>query len=276
MSTIGKMLGITTGGFWPDPAATYPDDSIPSVPASPAVDAQGNLATRGPVTTDEGGFRESFNAALASPWVSAPGAGTIAIANSVLTITGSLTANDRSYVSHPADFMPMVLNLALGVGGAGTPITRGGTNVEVFFGLYHLDVVANPGLDPQHATAQQAFMEWLFPTGAATTSTMRIRSGNVTNGTEILAGATITTTGTAGWRSIVVDGESAIFRDGSTTLPTATVRATLSREIPGLYEEFFFSVGVRNIGAPVAPAGIINIDAAYLKNLDRLVVNTAF
>jgi hypothetical protein len=240
------------------------------------LDQQGNVQTRGPVTTDEGGFRDSFNAALTSPWVSAPGSGTVAVANSVLSITGSLVANDRSYVSRPADFVPMVLNLALGQGGAGTPMTRGGTNVEVFFGLFHFDSAANPGMDPQHATAQQAFIEWVFPTGAATTSNMRVRSANITNGTEQTTGATITTTTAAGWRSIVVDGESAIFRDATTTLPTTSVRATLSRELPGLYEELFVCVGVRNVGAPVAPAGVINVDAMFLKNLDRLVVNAAF
>jgi hypothetical protein len=263
---------VATGSFAPveDSAATY---ETPNVLRSLLVDRDGSLVSRSTVLTDEGSWRESFSGPLSVDWQQNAGGGSLVQAGSTLTITGSLVPGDQSYVSRLADYAPVVVSVALGTGGLAPAVVRGGGTSESFFGLYALDLAANPLLDPAHPSAQQAFVEWVFPAGLGLQGFLRSRSTPAA--TEGAALVTVTNTAAAGFRQIVLDVATALFRDGSTVLPAATVRATRSRELPGPYLPLFFSAGCRAGAAPLAPLPSIALDTVLVQSIDRLTVNPA-
>lgn len=254
---------LTTGTYSPDPSGTYPDYSTPSEEQPPTVDKIGQASIRGPVLTDEGGFFEPFaGAALAPAWMAVPGAGAIAVAGSDLTIGSGLVANDKIYVARPADFLPLRLDLFL------TLTARGAasTGFDFFVGLY----------DTADPTLANEFMEWLFlgsqlNTQASLQSQSHAGAGGLETGV-----VTVTTTLTAGFRTIALDGEGGVFRDGAVSLPTPTVRATRSRQSIGFYTPLFVAMGFRNAAVVGGTAVTATIDTVALKNLNRLVVNTSF
>lgn len=300
MTTNGPMKGITTGGFFPDPASATPDYSTAGELQPPAVDVQGNLAIRGPVLTDEGGTREPLAVAPGAPWVlsAIPAGGARIFADSVCIQRLPLAplAGTNIFVSRTADYLPMMFHALLGrtvLTTATPPLTivdpfniaaLAGSSIEAFFGLYKLDNAANPGMDPDHATAQMEFVEWAFQaSAAAATALLRSRSHAGLGGDQPqpVAAVAVTSRATVGWRSIGLDGENALYRDGSTAaaaLPPPTTRSTLSGQLPGLYTELFLSFGIRAGAAPGVPGAMpqLQVDTVFLKNFDRLVVNTGF
>lgn len=285
MTTSGPIRGQSTGGFWPDPSSDIPDYSTPAVIETGLVDAQGNLQIRGPVVTDEGGFREPFaGAALSADWLSGVGAGIITVAGSLVTISTPVipVASDLQYISRVADYLPMTLAVLMGQQGGAAPFNLSavaGSTMEAFFGLYFLDEIANPNLDPSHATAQSQYVEWaILASAAATSGTVRSSSHSGPGGQQTAA-VTVTSRATPGWRAIALDGEGAIYRDGANqtqALPPPTTRANASGQTPDIYSPLFFSMGIRSLGAPGASQGILVADAVFIKNLNRLVVNTGF
>ncbi len=263
---------VATGGFAPlsSALATY---VTPNVLRSLLVDRDGSLVSRSTVLTDEGSWRESFSGPLGVDWQQNAGGGSLVQAGSTLTITGSLVPGDQSYVSRLADYAPVVVSVALGTGGLAPAVVRGGGTSESFFGLYALDLAANPLLDPAHPSAQQAFVEWVFPAGLGLQGFLRSRSTPA--GTEGTALVTVSNTATPGFRQIVLDAGTALYRDGSTVLPATTVRATRSRELPVPYQGLFFAAGCRSGAAPVAPLPVMALDTVLVQSIDRLNVNPA-
>lgn len=263
---------VATGSFAPveGSAAVY---ATPDILRSFLVDRNGALVTRSTVLTDEGTWREDFAAPLGPLWQQSVGGGSIVQAGSTLTLTGSLLPGDVTYVSRVADYAPVVASVALGTSGAAPVVVRGAGTAEVFFGFYALNEAANPTLDPTHPTAQQAFVEWALPAGLGLQGFLRSRSSPAA--TEGAALATVTNTATAGFRQIVLDVATALFRDGSTVLPATTVRAARSRELPGPYLSLFFSAGCRAGAAPLAPLPSIALDTVLCTSIDRLTVNPA-
>ena len=273
---------VATGGFAPLPnaLATY---VTPNVLRSLLVDRDGSLVSRSTVLTDEGSWRESFNSALGVDWQQNAGGGSLVQAGSTLTITGSLTSLDAGYIARTVDYAPILLSVCLGTGGVSPAtvlapvVVRGGGTGETFFGLYALDLAANPTLDPSHPTAQASFAEWRF-TPALTTQGILVTRSSASSpaGTEGVAPVTVSTTLGAGWRTISLGQQSAIFRDGSTTLPTATVRATRSRELPEPYTPMFFAAGFRAGGGPLAPPPVLALDTVLVQSIDRLHTDGGF
>jgi hypothetical protein len=273
---------VATGGFAPLPnaLATY---VTPNVLRSLLVDRDGSLVSRSTVLTDEGSWRESFNSALGVDWQQNAGGGSLVQAGSTLTITGSLTSLDAGYIARTVDYAPILLSVCLGTGGVSPAtvlapvVVRGGGTGETFFGLYALDLAANPTLDPSHPTAQASFAEWRF-TPALTTQGILVTRSSASSpaGTEGVAPVTVSTTLGAGWRTISLGQQSAIFRDGSTTLPTATVRATRSRELPEPYTPMFFAAGFRAGGGPLAPPPVLALDTVLVQSIDRLNTDASF
>jgi hypothetical protein len=277
---------VATGGFAPlsSALATY---VTPNVLRSLLVDRDGSLVSRSTVLTDEGSWRESFNAPLGVDWQQNAGFGSLVQAGSTLTISGSLTPGDAGYIARTVDYAPIMLSVCLGTGGvspatvlAPVVVRGGGAGAgETFFGLYALDLVANPTLDPSHPTAQESFVEWRFtPAPALTTQGILVTRSSASSpaGTEGTAPVTISTTLGAGWRTISLGQQSAIFRDGSTTLPTATVRATRSRELPEPYVPLFFAAGFRAGAFPAAPAPVLALDTVLVQSIDRLNTDGGF
>ena len=275
---------IATGGYAPeeDAAAAY---EAANVLRSLLVDRSGALVTRATVLTDEESWRESFSAPLRAEWQQDAGSGSIVQAASTLTITGSLVPGDAGYIARVVDYAPISLAVCLGTGGVSPAtalapvVVRGGGTGETFFGLYALDLVANPTLDPSHPSAQESFVEWrCTPAPALTTQGILASRSSASSpaGTEGVAPVTISTTLGAGWRTISLGQQSAVFRDGSTTLPTATVRATRSRELPGPYTALFFAAGFRSGAAPVAPAPVLALDTVLVQSIDRLNTDASF
>jgi len=263
---------VTTGSFAPveQAAATY---AAANELRSCLVDHDGALVARSTVLTDEGSWREDFGGPLGPNWQQHAGGGSLVQAGSTLTVTGSLVANDVTYISRLADYAPLVLSVSLGTSGAAPAVIRGAGSAEVFFGFYALDEAANPTLDPTHPTAQAAYAEWVLPAGLGLQGLLRSRSSPAaTEGTALV---TVSNTATPGFRQIVLDVPSAIFRDGSTVLPATTVRATRSRELPGPYTAMFFSAGVRSGPAPLAPLAVLALDTVLVQSLNRLNANTA-
>lgn len=272
---------VATGGFAPvpDAAATYIN---PNVLRSLLVDRDGSLVSRATVLTDEGAWRESFNAPLGVDWQQRAGRGSLVQAASTLTITGSLVADDAGYIARVVDYAPISLAVCLGTGGVSPAtvlapvVVRGGGTGETFFGLYALDLAANPTLDPSHSTAQASFVEWRFTPAPALTVQGILVTRSSPAGTEGIAPVTISTTLGAGWRTISYGQQSAIFRDGSTTLPTATVRATRSRELPAPYQQMFFAAGFRAGAFPAPPLPVLALDTVLVQSIDRLNIDAGF
>jgi hypothetical protein len=271
---------VATGGFAPvpDAAATYINSNVLR---SLLVDRDGSLVSRATVLTDEGAWRESFSAPLGADWQQSAGGGSLVQAGSTLTITGSLTLGDAGYIARVVDYAPIMLSVCLGTGGVSPAtvlapvVVRGGGTGETFFGLYRLDP-ANPTLDPSHATAQESFVEWRFTPAPALTTQGILVTRSSPAGTEGVAPVTISTTLGAGWRTISCGQQSAIFRDGSTTLPTATVRATRSRELPAPYQQMFFAAGFRAGASPATPAPVLALDTVLVQSIDRLNTDASF
>ena len=83
---------LTTGGFFPSPGATNPDYSVAGEVQPPTVDLLGFANIRGPVLTDEGGFRDPFmGAALGPRWTYVPGVS----AGGSTTVGSSLVTSKR-------------------------------------------------------------------------------------------------------------------------------------------------------------------------------------
>lgn len=273
---------VATGGFAPlsSALATY---VTPNVLRSLLVDRDGSLVSRSTVLTDEGSWRESFSGPLGVDWQQNAGGGSLVQAGSTLTITGSLASGDAGYIARTVDYAPILLSVCLGTGGVSPAtvlapvVVRGGGTGETFFGLYALDLAANPTLDPSHPTAQASFAEWRF-TPALTTQGILVTRSSASSpaGTEGVAPVTVSTTLGAGWRTISLGQQSAIFRDGSTTLPTATVRATRSRELPAPYAPMFFAAGFRAGAFPAAPAPVLALDTVLAQSIDRLNTDAGF
>ena len=273
---------VATGGFAPlsSALATY---VTPNVLRSLLVDRDGSLVSRSTVLTDEGSWRESFNAPLGVDWQQNAGGGSLVQAGSTLTITGSLVSGAAGYIARTVDYAPILLSVCLGTGGVSPAtvlapvVVRGGGTGETFFGLYALDLAANPTLDPSHPTAQASVVEWRF-TAALTTQGILVTRSSASSpaGTEGVAPVTVSTTLGAGWRTISCGQQSAIFRDGSTTLPTATVRATRSRELPEPYTPMFFAAGFRAGAAPSGPPPVLALDTVLVQSIDRLNTDASF
>lgn len=273
---------VATGGFAPlsSALATY---VTPNVLRSLLVDRDGSLVSRSTVLTDEGSWRESFNAPLGVDWQQNAGGGSLVQAGSTLTITGSLVSGDAGYIARTVDYAPILLSVCLGTGGVSPAtvlapvVVRGGGTGETFFGLYALDLAANPTLDPSHPTAQASFAEWRF-TPALTTQGILVTRSSASSpaGTEGVAPVTVSTTLGAGWRTISLGQQSAIYRDGSTTLPTATVRATRSRELPEPYTPMFFAAGFRAGVGPALPLPVLALDTVLAQSIDRLNTDASF
>jgi hypothetical protein len=122
-------------------------------------------------------------------------------------------------------------------------------------------------------------VEWRFtPAPAVTTQGILVTRSSASSpaGTEGVAPVTVSTTLGAGWRTISCGQQSAVFRDGSTTLPTATVRATRSRELPAPYAPMFFAAGFRAGAAPAGPLPVLALDTVLVQSIDRLNTDASF
>lgn len=262
---------LTRGGFFPEPgfAKDYanPDQSGPALS-----DVTGALFIRGPVLTDEGGFREDFpGAALDPAWTPLiTGAPTISVAGSSVSfnVPAAAAIGDRAIISRTADFLPMITNVAI------NNVAARVAGYDFFMGLYNDE-------DPALATV---FVEQRF-LGTQLATQANIITQNGVGNTETLTNLTVQTVvagaGNCSWRTLALDGESLVVRDVNTAtnaLPATTTRGSQSRHTPGLYEHLHFAMGIR-ISAPVGPviaANTYGVDTVFLKNIDRLVVNTAF
>lgn len=254
---------VTTGAFSPDPSGTYPSYLTPGEEQPTTVDVIGQRVTRSAVYTDEGGFFEPFaGVALVPAWTAVPGAGSLVVAGSNLTIGSGLVANDRVYVSRPADFLPLRLDMFL------TMTARGAASIgfDFFLGFYS-------DADPDLA---EEYQEWLFLGAQLNTQATPQSQSHTGVGGQESAQVTVTSTITAGFRTLALDGEGGIFRDGAVTLPTPTVRATRSRQNIGFYTPLFVAMGFRNAAVVGATPVTVTIDTVAVKNLNRVVVNTAF
>lgn len=269
MTTPLSLKGVAFGSFWPNPAATYPDFSTAGDIVPGYIDGQGNIAIRGPVTTDEGGFRDGFgDAGISADWVKTEiGGGTVTMTatagnkNPLFTIPAGSAATARAYMTRPIDYLPIAVNIYL------VNYTRR-NNANFFIGLYS-------SADIDAAIASGSYCEWLFlGTGAAGVADFAAQydPGKI----QTAAGVTVTSTGTAGFRSILLDGEGVTFRDNTIVLPTTSARQTFSVASQGLYTKLYLGIGYRCSGAIGGAAATTEIGAAFVKNMNRLVVNTAF
>jgi hypothetical protein len=278
MTTSNGVKGLERAAFVPDPAGVNPASTNPAYTTPDAVvlayvDPYGNLNARAQVLTDEGGFRDDFaGGALDPAWTAVPGAGgAISVGSSLLSIASGTAANDLVYVVRNADFLPLSLAFFIAAVTGRAAATAG---VDFFMGLYN-------DMNPSLATE---FVEWaLFGGGANTdgvfTSRAHAGAGGASGPTTFTIQNTLTL---PGWRTMSLDGEQVILRDGTTTtgttawpLPAPTVRYNAGRHLPGLYTSLFCAIGFRLPAAPVTGFSV-DLDAVFLKNFNRPVVNTTF
>lgn len=260
MTTAGITSGEVADDFapyqtWPSPPAT------PGSVAMGQLDVIQQLMVRGPVLTDEGGFREMLTGAdplATAPWVATLTSGTRITAGGVVTFNSGVIAAGVNYVCREADYLPIQINLEIQAAAA-----PGGT-AEFFWGLYS-------DADPDVAIASGQFSEcsWLASDGATTGRQRGGANGNIQGPTTF----TITTKVNAGFRTLLLDADGSNYRDATTILPTTTVRSTQSSRQPGLDTTLFVCFGFRNGAAPVAWG--VTVTTVLLNNYNRLRVNTA-
>jgi len=142
----------------------------------------------------------------------------------------------------------------------------GANSQDFFFGMY-----SDP--DPDLALASGEFVEELWlGSGSNTNGTFRSGSGgNVQTTVHTISGRT-----TAGFRTINIDGESCFIRDNATNLPTTTTRATHSTKMPNVNTDLYLCIGFRNPAVVLTPSWSVEIRVIFVKNTNRLVVNTGF
>jgi hypothetical protein len=260
MTTAGITSGEVADNFAP-----YQTDPAP--PAAPGDVAKGQLdpiqqlMIRGPVLTDEGGFREMLTGADplgVAPWTPTLTSGTRVTAGGVVTFNSGVIAGGVNYVCREADYLPLQINLELQAAAA-----PGGT-AEFFWGFY-----SNP--DPAVAIASGQFSEcsWLASDAAATGRQRGGAGGNI-QGPVTFA---ITSKVTAGFRTLLLDADGSNYRDATTTLPTTTVRSTQSSRQPGLDTPLYLCFGFRNGAAPINWS--VTVTTILLNNYNRLRVNNA-
>jgi hypothetical protein len=260
--TTAAVQPTTTGAFSPDPAGTYPSYTTAGELQSATVDVLGQQNARAAIYTDEGGFVEPFaGTALDAAWTAVSGGGTITVVGSNLVITPGSTPSDLVYVSRPVDFLPLRLDAFMELTGRGAA----SVGYDFFIGLYN-------AADP---TAATQFHEWLF-TGSLTDVQADIRSqAHAGAGGGEAATVTVTSTLTAGFRTIALDTDGGVYRDGSTALPTPTVRGTQSRQPIGFYSKLHVAMGFRNAGVLGVTPVTATIDTILINNLNRVSVNGA-
>lgn len=272
MSLRSMLLNaLTRNTFFPVPGfATNYADSDRSGPS--LIDVAGALFTRGPVLTDEGGFREDFpGAALDPAWTSfTTGVPTITVAGSSVSfnVPAPSAIGDRAIISRPIDFLPIIGNVALNTAAARV------AGYDFFMGFYN---------DPDPALATAFVEERFLGTQLATQANILTQSavGNADTVTNQAVQTTVAGAGNCSWRTLALDGESVIVRDVNTTtnaLPATTTRVSQSRHLPGLYETLYFAMGIRISAATAAivAGNTYSVDTVFVKNTDRLIVNTAF
>jgi len=264
MTTPSGLKGVQADQYAPYQSEPTP---APGTVQTALLDPSNFQNIRGPILTDEGGFREMFAVnpffLPGSQWTVQLGSGSIGVAGGNCTISGSLIANDTTYISIRVDFMPLLFNFSLDELGGRVPAA---TLPNFFFGMY-----SNP--DPAIAISSGQFVEEIWAGGASNT-TGAFRSGS--GGFLQTTGHTITARTSIGFRTIGIDGESCFIRDGSTTLPTTTTRATHSVKMPSLQTELYLVIGFRNGPVVTGPIWSVEIQAIFVKNSNRLVVNTGF
>lgn len=273
MKSLSRLLNsLVRNGFFPVPG--FAQDYASSDRSGPSlVDVAGALFTRGPVLTDEGGFRDDFPGnALGADW-GAPiitGVPTVTVAGSSVSFNVPALAaiGDRAIISREVDFLPLVANVAINNVAARVP------GYDFFMGLYN---------DPDPALAT-VFVEQRFlgtKLGAQSNMLTQNGAGNAETVADVFIQTTAAGAGACSWRTIALDGESAVFRDVNTAtnaLPTTNARLSQSRHTPDLYQNLFFAMGIRISLAvgPVVAANLYSVDTVFVKNANRLVVNTAF
>ncbi len=252
-----------------DQYAPYQTDPVPApgTVQTALLDPSNFQSIRGPVLTDEGGFREMFAidpfTAPSTEWITnnTGGAGLV-VAGGVFTFTAGAVPNGISYVIIPVDYLPLQFSFELDeVAGR----TIAATSPDFFFGMYS-------DVDVNAAISAGEFLEQLWlGNGTNTSGTFRSGAGgNFQTTTHTITGRT-----TEGFRSLLLDAESAQVRDGTTVLPTTTVRATHSVKIPGLTTELYLAIGFRNPAGVVTPWAV-QVRAILNNNTNRLRVNTGW
>jgi hypothetical protein len=100
--------------------------------AAPQLDADGTPQTRSSVLTDEGSFYDHFpGTSLGVDWTSVVGAGgSIAVADSILSIISGTTANSETYVEQEIDYLPLNAVVRLS-------ISQRIANQDIYLELYH-------------------------------------------------------------------------------------------------------------------------------------------
>jgi hypothetical protein len=271
MSLRALLNSLVRNGFFPVPG--FAEDYVNSERSGPSlIDVAGALFTRGPVLTDEGGFRDDFPGnALGADWTSfVTGVPTITVAGSSVSFNVPALAaiGDRAIVSREVDCLPLIANIAINNVAARVP------GYDFFMGFYN-----DP--DPELATV---FVEQRFlgtKLGAQSNMLTQNGAGNAETVADVFVQTTAAGAGACSWRTIALDGESAVFRDVNTAtnaLPTTNARLSQSRHTPDLYQNLFFAMGIRISLAvgPVVAANLYSVDTVFVKNANRLVVNTAF
>lgn len=260
MTTAGLVTGVAATAFAPyqDPPTPTP---VAGEPERVFADPVGQLMIRGPVLTDEGGFREMFGTDpfAAAPWSNVLTSGTRAVAAGIATFTSGVVVAGRNYVSRQVDILPLIVNLDL------LSAARPGGTAEFFWGLY-----SNPDPDVAIATGEFCECSWIA-SGAVNAGLIR---GGVAGNFQAPASFTISASNAAGFRTLTLDGEGAVYRDGSTTLPTVTTRSTISTKVPDLNTPLYFIMGFRNGAAPINWS--VTCSCIFVKNTNRLLVNTGF
>lgn len=98
-SILAENLAISRGGFVPEPGISTQNLGV-NEKGNVTIDSDGNLATRGAITTDEGGFRDGFTGIILGKSI-----GTATFTNGSITVTG--TGFTGSNIIQLGDFLKL-------------------------------------------------------------------------------------------------------------------------------------------------------------------------
>ena len=164
LHTVGDAIG--TGSWYP----IYLDDIGLGDVASLRVDQAGNLVCRSAVLTDEGSFYEPFaGVALGADWTKITGTGTsVAVANSLCTLTLGTTALSQCAIYRTTDFPPLIFTFAL-------TVSQRIANQDIYFGS---------GNHPTDPTLDTQFMRFHFTGTDNTKIRCEVQSSADTGGND--------------------------------------------------------------------------------------------
>ena len=249
-------IGKSNGSWYPQTQ----EDLTNAEMAQLQLDKAGNLITRSAILTDEGSFYEPFaGVALDATWTNHPGTGgTIAVANSICTLTSGTTISDEVFIARLTDYPPLTFTFVL-------KASQRIINQDIYFG--YGDNATTPSSDTMFARFH--FTGTDNTKVCCETQSSADSGGSEGVGTQILLPLGATTANYLLYR-IENTGATVNFYVGN-SLANLVLIASNSIQVPNPYTDMYQRVRFANGNTPASPT-TISVDTITCDNMN--IINT--